>query len=89
LDETHSSYDREYAIALAILVSAQTVFREFRSRFIGKVSPVHFFLGSFDLAVTRFSGRRAPERPGADAVTKERTRTKYQPRLLARRTAKS
>ncbi len=46
-------------------------FWEFRSRFIGKSSPVHFFWGSFDLAVTRFSGRRAPERPGADAITKE------------------
>ena len=49
----------------------ETVFREFRSRFIGKVSPVHFLWGSFDPAVTRFSGRRAPERPGADPVTKE------------------
>ena len=47
------------------------VLKEFRSRFIGKVSPVHFFWGSFDLAVTRFSGRRAPERPGADPITKE------------------
>jgi hypothetical protein len=47
------------------------VFKRFRSRFIGKCSPVHFFWGSFDLAVTRFSGRRAPERPGADAITRE------------------
>jgi hypothetical protein len=47
------------------------VFGQFRSGFIGKCSPVHFFWGSFDLAVTRFSGRRAPERPGADAVTRE------------------
>jgi hypothetical protein len=47
------------------------VFKQFRSRFIGKCSPVHFFWGSFDLAVTRFSGRRAPERPGADAITRE------------------
>jgi len=47
------------------------VFNEFRARFIGKCSPVHFFWGSFDLAVTRFSGRRAPERPGADAMTRE------------------
>jgi hypothetical protein len=44
---------------------------EFRSRFVGKVSPVHFFWGSFDLAVTRFSGRRAPDRPGADLMTRE------------------
>jgi hypothetical protein len=48
-----------------------TVLREFRSRFIGKASPVHFFWGSFDLAATRFSGRRAPERPDADFITKE------------------
>ena len=45
--------------------------RNFVLAFIGKVSPVHFFWGSFDLAVTRFSGRRAPERPGADAMTRE------------------
>jgi Family of unknown function (DUF5996) len=47
------------------------VLRQFRARFIGKSSPVHFFWGSFDLAVTRFSGRRAPERPGADYITRE------------------
>jgi hypothetical protein len=47
------------------------VFGDFRSSFIGKCSPVHFFWGSFDLAVTRFSGRPAPERPGADTVTHE------------------
>ena len=71
-DEGHDSYDREYAHRFwQILVSAQTVFHEFRSRFIGKLSPVHFFWGSFDLAVTRFSGRRAPERPGADFLSKE------------------
>ena len=45
--------------------------QEFRSRFIGKCSPVHFFWGSFDLAVTRFSGRRAPPRPDADVITRE------------------
>jgi hypothetical protein len=72
LDESHAAYDSEYAHRFwQILVSVDTVFWEFRSRFIGKVSPVHFFWGSFDLAVTRFSGRRAPERPGADAITKE------------------
>src|ERR1700730_2722994 len=72
LDESHSSYDSEYAHRFwQILASADAVFKEFRSRFIGKASPVHFFWGSFDLAVTRFSGRRAPERPGADAITKE------------------
>ena len=52
-------------------MTVDSIFKEFRSRFIGKVSPVHFFWGSFDLAVTRFSGRRAPERPGADAMTRE------------------
>jgi hypothetical protein len=72
LDETHSSYDGEYAHRFwQILVSVDTVLREFRSRFIGKASPVHFFWGSFDLAATRFSGRRAPERPDADYITKE------------------
>jgi hypothetical protein len=54
-----------------ILLSVDAVFGQFRSGFIGKCSPVHFFWGSFDLAVTRFSGRRAPERAGADAVTRE------------------
>ena len=71
-DEAHDSYDREYAHRFwQILVSVDTVLQEFRSRFIGKASPVHFFWGSFDLAVTRFSGRRAPERAGADFLTKE------------------
>jgi hypothetical protein len=72
LDEAHSSYDSEYAHRFwQVLVSVDTVLREFRSRFIGKASPVHFFWGSFDLAATRFSGRRAPERPDADYITKE------------------
>src|ERR1700726_1799401 len=72
LDEAHSSYDSEYAHRFwQILVNVDTVLREFRSRFIGKASPVHFFWGSFDFAATRFSGRRAPERPNADKITKE------------------
>jgi Family of unknown function (DUF5996) len=72
LDEAHSSYDSEYAHRFwQILVSVSTVLWEFRSRFIGKASPVHFFWGSFDLAASRFSGRRAPERPGADFITRE------------------
>jgi hypothetical protein len=72
LDSSHASYDSKYAHRFwQILVSVDAIFREFRSRFIGKVSPVHFFWGSFDLAVTRFSGRRAPERPHADPITKE------------------
>ena len=71
-DHKHASYDAEYANRFwRILVQADRVFKQFRSRFIGKCSPVHFFWGSFDLAVTRFSGRRAPERPGADAITRE------------------
>jgi hypothetical protein len=71
-DRVHASYDPEYARRFwQILVSADRVFNEFRSRFIGKCSPVHFFWGSFDLAVTRFSGRRAPERQGADVITRE------------------
>lgn len=72
LDKSHSSYDSDYAYRFwRILASIYPVFQEFRSRFIGKASPVHFFWGSFDLAVTRFSGRRAPERSGADSITKE------------------
>ncbi len=71
-DRTHASYDPEYAHRFwRILVAVDSVFKEFRSRFLGKVSPVHFFWGSFDFAVTRFSGRRAPERPGADRITRE------------------
>ncbi|HLZ57005.1 MAG TPA: DUF5996 family protein [Ktedonosporobacter sp.] len=54
-----------------ILVQVDQVFKAFRSDFIGKCSPVHFFWGAFDLAVTRFSGRRAPERKGADLITRE------------------
>jgi len=71
-DRIHSSYDRDSAHRFwRILVSTDEVLKEFRSRFIGKNSPVHFFWGSFDIAVTRFSGRRAPERPGADSITRE------------------
>jgi len=71
-DTVHASYNPEYVSRFwRILVSAEHVFTEFRARFIGKSSPVHFFWGSFDLAVTRFSGRRAPERLGADSITRE------------------
>ncbi len=71
-DRQHASYDPEYAQRFwRILVTVDSIFKEFRSRFLGKVSPVHFFWGSFDLAVTRFSGRRAPERSGADRITRE------------------
>jgi hypothetical protein len=71
-DQTHKSYDSEYAHRFwRILVTVDCIFKEFRGQFIGKCSPVHFFWGSFDLAVTRFSGRPAPERPGADHITRE------------------
>jgi hypothetical protein len=71
-DVTHARYDPVYANRFwRILVTVDSIFKEFRGGFLGKVSPVHFFWGSFDLAVTRFSGRRAPERPGADKITKE------------------
>jgi len=65
-DQTHASYDCEYVGRLwRILLSIDSVFEEFRARSTGKSSPVHFFWGSFDLACTRFSGRRAPPRKGA------------------------
>jgi hypothetical protein len=71
-DRKHASYEPEQANRFwRVLVSVDTVFKEFRARFIGKCSPVHFFWGGFDHAVTRFSGRRAPERPGADPITRE------------------
>lgn len=71
-DRVHASYDSKAVEKFwRILLSADAVFSQFRAGFIGKSSPVHFFWGSFDLAVTRFSGRRAPERPGADPITKE------------------
>ena len=71
-DLQHASYDAEYVTRFwRVLVLVDAIFTEFRSRFIGKNSPVHFFWGSFDLAVTRFSGRRAPEREGADRIARE------------------
>jgi hypothetical protein len=76
-DEDHRSYDGEYANRFwRVLVQSDRVLKEFRSRFCGKCSPVHFFWGSFDLAVTRFSGRPAPPHPGGiphlpDAITRE------------------
>jgi hypothetical protein len=76
-NETDSAYDPEYANRFwRVLLQSDRVFKEFRSEFCGKCSPVHFFWGSFDLAVTRFSGRRAPQHPGGvphvpDAITRE------------------
>ena len=76
-DRVRQSYDRDAAYRFyRILHSVDRVLKQFRTSFLGKASPVHFFWGSFDLAVTRFSGRRAPLHPGgvphlADAVTRE------------------
>ena len=76
-DETHASYDAEYANRFwRVLVQADRVLKFFRARFIGKCSPVHFFWGAPDLAVTRFSGRPAPPHPGGipnlpDRITRD------------------
>ncbi|MGO4831822.1 DUF5996 family protein [Rhizobiaceae sp. 2RAB30] len=76
-DRTHASYDPDYANRFwRVLLSTHEVFSRFRTGFLGKVSPVHFFWGSFDMAVTRFSGRAAPRHPGgvpklSDAVAQE------------------
>jgi hypothetical protein len=71
-DRQHASYDRQAVSRLfQILVQTDAVFKEFRGRFLGKSSPVHFFWGAFDLAVTRFSGRRAPRREKPDRVMDE------------------
>ncbi|MEP6698336.1 MAG: DUF5996 family protein [Verrucomicrobiota bacterium] len=76
-DEDHRFYDPEYANRFwRVLAQSHRVLTQFRSRFCGKCSPVHFFWGSFDLAVTRFSGRAAPPHPGGiphlpDAITRE------------------
>jgi len=71
-DTAHASYDPDAAQRFwQILMRSALVFQQFQSNWLGKASPVHFFWGAMDLAVTRFSGRRAPERPGADAITRE------------------
>jgi Family of unknown function (DUF5996) len=71
-DRTHASYDAEYAHRFwRVLSNADRLFKVFSSDFLGKISPVHFFWGSFDLAVTRFSGRPAPPRANADLITRE------------------
>lgn len=71
-DTRHAAYDAAYAHRFwRILLRADAILKEFRGRFIGKASPVHFFWGGFDLAVTRFSGRRAPPIAGADSMTRE------------------
>jgi Family of unknown function (DUF5996) len=76
-DDQHASYDAEYAARCwRIMMQTDRILKQFRSGFVGKCSPVHFFWGAFDMAVTRFSGRRAPEHPGgvpaiADFVVRE------------------
>ena len=71
-DTGHASYDPDAAHRFwRVLMAADKIFQQFSSKFVGKVSPVHFFWGSFDLAVTRFSGRPAPPREGVDAITRE------------------
>ncbi len=71
-DTVHASYDPAYANRFwRAITTVDALCKEFRARFIGKCSPVHFFWGSFDLAATRFSGRRAPQRPGANAIDRE------------------
>ena len=81
-DEQHESYDPVYANRFwRVLVQSDRVFKRFRARFIGKCSPIHFFWGAPDLAVTRFSGRPAPEHPGGDSASSRRR----DPRGLFRR----
>jgi len=83
-DKTHASYDEEYARRFwRTLVSVDSVFKVFRSRFIGKSSPVHFFWGSFDLAVTRFSGRPAPERNDPDPVLRKIMQEAYSHEVIS------
>ena len=85
-DTTHASYDPDAAHRFwRILIQTDQLFQQFSSRFIGKISPVHFFWGSFDLAVTRFSGRPAPPRAGADRHHPRGLLARgHQRRLLAR-----
>ncbi len=77
-DRRHTAYDPDYANRFwRVLLQADRILTEFRAGFLGKVSPVHFFWGSFDLAVTRFSGRRAPPHPGAPNMADRITREAY------------
>jgi hypothetical protein len=83
-DKTHASYDKEYARRFwRTLVSVDDVFNVFRSRYIGKSSPVHFFWGSFDLAVTRFSGRTAPKRNDPDPVLRKIMQEAYSHEVIS------
>lgn len=78
VDTVHASYDEEYVGRFhRILVENDSILKEFQGRFTGKASPVQFFWGSFDLSLARFTGRRAPERPGADHVQREANSHEY------------
>jgi len=77
-DEVHRSYDPDAAQRFwRVLVQTQRVMQTFRGRFLGKASPIHFFWGSFDLAQTRFSGRRAPPHPGSPLLPASVSREAY------------
>jgi uncharacterized protein DUF5996 len=83
-DRVHASYDAEYAHRFwRVLVSVDEVFKQFSARFVGKASPVHFFWGAMDLAVTRFSGRRAPERNDPDPVLRKIMREAYSHEVIS------
>jgi hypothetical protein len=83
-DRVHAAYDKEYARRFwRALVSIDDVFKVFRSRFIGKSSPVHFFWGSFDLAVTRFSGRPAPPRNDPDPILRKIMQEAYSHEVIS------
>jgi len=88
-DDKHASYNPEYVQRLwRILSQASRVFTDFRSLFIGKVSPVHFFWGAFDLAVTRFSGRTAPPHPGAAHILRQTLETLREEKAMQADTAR-
>ena len=83
-DTLHCAYDADAVRRFwRILLSVNEVFHVFRSRFVGKTSPVHFFWGSFDLAVTRFSGRRAPERSDPDPVLRKIMQEAYSHEVIS------
>lgn len=83
-DTVHSAYDPEYAQRFwRVLLLTEQVMNGFRWYFLGKCSPVHFFWGSFDLAVTRFSGRPAPRHPGAPNVADHVTREAYSHEVIS------
>ena len=83
-DTVQHAYDAEAVRRFwRILLSVDGVFNKFRARFVGKSSPVHFFWGSFDLAVTRFSGRRAPERSDPDPVLRKIMQEAYSHEVIS------